>query len=345
MNRREFLSSIIKLSALSVIPFPLPGEPTAEPQTEQRNFHGLSLPALGLGTMHLPLSAGTKRINTDEAKRMVDFALAHGLNYFDTASNYRHGESESFLGTALPRRETCILASKLPLSGIDSADGARKVMKSQLRRCRTEYFDFYMLQMPDSANYDRIRKLKLPELLQDLKRKGMIRFAGFSFFDSPQTLERLIPLAPWDFVQLDVNYIDWELCQTNAACALLKRHGIPVFAVDPLRGGELNRLFPAGSRSPAEWAFRFTASVPGIAMTLCNASSLRELETAFHTLRKPPLNAAERNVLSQTAARFRENGTVSPCGNCCCSDTDPALDTRSTVFCPLSIHPKRRELL
>ena len=74
MNRREFLSSIIKLLALSVIPFPLPGEPTAEPQTEQRNFHGLSLPALGLGTMHLPLSAGTKRINTDEAKRMVDFA-------------------------------------------------------------------------------------------------------------------------------------------------------------------------------------------------------------------------------------------------------------------------------
>lgn len=346
MNRREFLTSILKLSALSAIPFPLLGDPATKQQTGQQNFHGTQLPVLGLGTMRLPLFPGTKRINTEEAKRMIDFALAHGINYFDTAPNYRHGESESFLGTALSsRRDSCLLASKLPLAGIGSPGDARNIVESQLRRCRTGCFDFYMLQMPNSANFDRILKLKLPELLQDLKRKGMIRFAGFSFFDSPQTLERLIPLAPWDFVQLDINYIDWELCQTNAVCALLKRHGISVFAVDPLRGGDLNRLSPGSGASPAEWAFRFAASVPGVAMTLCNAASQRELETAFHALRKPPFSAAERNTLVQAAARYRENGTVSPCGNCCCSDADPALDTRCTVFCPLSIHPKRRELL
>ncbi len=349
MNRREFLANALKLSALSVIPFSLSGETTehadvsssAKAKIGRRNFRGFSLPLLGLGLMNLPQNVHSKSLDAEQVERMIGSAMEHGINYFDSASNYLGGRSEYFLGKILKKypRSSYFLASKLSLNRIHSPENARKEVERQLRQCGTGSFDFYMLQMLDSAKAVRAEQLGIPELFRSLKRQGKIRFAGVSFSDTPEVLARLLPGAEWDFIQIEVNYADWDFCRIREIYELLTTCKIPVLAVNALRGGDLEY---AEDKKIAQ-AYRFPISLPGVVLTICHASSEQQIVSAVQALNNfRSLSETERDLLVKTAEKLRNSGKLNSCGDCCCSRNNPSVDSRSLASCPFSIHPKNR---
>ena len=348
MNRREFLANALKLSALGVIPFSLFGEtecsevfPDGKTAIGRRTFRGISLPLLGLGLMNLPQDPDSKRLDEKQAERIIECSMELGINYFDSASNYLGGSGEEFLGKILKKypRSSCFLASKLSLNRIHSLRNARKEVERQLRQCRTEWFDFYMLQSLDSARAARAELLRLPELFEDLKREGKIRFSGVCFADTPELLARLLPRADWDFAQIELNYADWDPCRIREIHRLLTTYKIPVLAVNALRGGDLDDA----DREKLSQACRFPISLPGVVLTILHASSEQQLASVVQALNSfRPLSETERKTLLETAEKLRNSGKLNPCGDCCCSGNNPAIDSRTPASCPFSIHPKNR---
>ena len=348
MNRREFLATVLKLSALGAIPCSLLGEtedaelfPAGKTMIGRRNFRGFSLPLLGLGLMNLPQNPLSKRLDTEQAERIIASAMERGINYFDSAPNYLGGTGEEFLGKQLKKypRSSYFLASKLSLNRIHSLQDARNEVERQLRQCGTESFDFYMLQMLDSAKAVRAEHLRLPELFHFLKQQGKIRFSGVSFCDTPEVLARLLPGADWDFAQIEINYADWDLCRIREKHRLLATHHIPILAVNPLRGRDLEYA----DIEKMSQAYRFPLSVPGVALTICHVSSEQQLEIAVQALKFfRSLSKMEREELVEAAETRRKSGKLNPCGDCCCSRNNPAIDSRTPASCPFSIHPKNR---
>lgn len=348
MNRREFLANALKLSALGVLPVSLFGEPerpelfpAGKTTIGRRSFRGFSLPLLGLGLMNLPQDALSKRIDAERAKRLIESAMEQGINYFDSAPNYLGGAGEEFLGRILKKypRSSYFLASKLRLNRIYSPENARKEVERQLRQCGTGSFDFYMLQMLDSAKAVRAEQLGISELFRTLKRQGKIRFAGVSFSDTPEVLARLLPRAEWDFIQIEINYADWDFCRIREIYKLLTTCKIPVLAVNALRGGDLEY---ADNKKIAQ-AYRFPISLPGVVLTICHASSEQQIVSAVQALNNfRSLSETEREQLVKMAEKLRNSGKLNPCGDCNCSKSNPAVDSRTLASCPFSIHPKNR---
>lgn len=363
MNRREFLKNLFTLSSVGAVQLSLartvPGADMflagPEEQVKRGSFRGLSLPLLGLGLMNLPRTGNDPAsIDVATSKRMLRTAMERGVNFFETAPHYHNGAADRLIGTLLKeqRRESCFLASKLSLNRIYSARDAEKELDSQLRRCGTSYFDFCALRALDSAGFARAEKYHLPELFRKWKKRGKIRFSGFSFSDTPEVLDLVLSAAEWDFAQIALNYADWEFCRGKELYQCLERHGVPIIAADALRGGDLQTK----SRKNAEFfrngfiddaaavsAWRFPASLPGVFLTLSHAASNEQLTAAirpFRPFRK--LSEGEQRKLIETANLRRAAGALNPCGNCLCSRQNPFIDSRTVSLCPFSIHPKNR---
>jgi predicted aldo/keto reductase-like oxidoreductase len=297
---------------------------------EMRSLKGIDgeISLLGFGLMRLPLaSSDVKDIDRETGFRMVGRALDAGVNYFDTAWVYHAGMSESFAGDALSRhpREKYNLATKMPVWLIESEGDLERIFVEQLKKCKTDYFDFYLLHNVGGETYDHSVKYGVYEFLKKKKEAGRIRYLGFSIHDNPVRMERVVNDWEWDFAQIQLNYIDWEAIDSKRMYEILYARNIPIVVMEPVRGGALAHLNEGAadilrranpSASQASWAMRYAASLPGVMTVLSGMTTPEQLEDNLQTMTDfSPLSEDERAHLAEAAASFNASGVI-PCTAC-----------------------------
>ena len=306
------------------------------------SFQNLSLSALGFGAMRLPLSGGS--IDSNELDRMVDAAMAAGVNYFDTAHPYHGGRSEVELGRSLRRypRESWYLADKFP--GHQNVRGVKPlepeaIFEEQLRRCGVEYFDFYLLHNvnENSMYYYGNPENRYMDYFLAQKAKGRIRHLGFSCHAAPETLRKFLEMngEHMEFCQIQLNYVDWKLQDAKQKCEILREAGIPLWVMEPVRGGKLAAFRPEieeklrafrPEESTAAWAFRWLRTLPKPTMILSGMSNLAQMQDNLKTFSEDkPLSAEETALLEDIAAGLAR---MIPCTACryCCPGCPKGLD-------------------
>ena len=307
-----------------------------------KTFQDLHLSALGFGAMRLPTIGGNEaEIDETAAAEMVDYAMAHGVNYYDTAWGYHGGNSERVLGRILKKypREQFYLASKFPGYDLSNMDKVEEIFEKQLEKCGVDYFDFYLFHNVCEMNIDAYldETHGVFQYLTAQKERGRIRHLGFSVHGSYDVFKRFLDAygSAMEFCQVQLNYLDWEFQNAKAKVELLNELHIPVWVMEPLRGGRLaslsedeqaplNALRPGVS--PVEWAFRFLETVPGVAVTLSGMSSLEQLqENLRYFENEQPLQEQEQGALLGLARSM--TGGV-PCTACryCTSHCPQGLD-------------------
>ena len=298
-----------------------------------RDFHGKKLSALGFGAMRLPVIDGDDgRIDEAAALRMVDTAMQNGINYYDTAWGYHGENSELVLGKALFRypRDSFYVATKFP--GYDPSNWSKveEIFEQQLKKLGVEYFDFYLFHNVCEMNIDAYlndEKYGIYSYLMKQKQNGRIRHLGFSCHGSIPVLQRFLDAYGKDmeFCQLQLNYLDWTFQNGKEKVELLDQQNIPVWVMEPLRGGKLAKLLPEyearlkklrpDEEIPA-WAFRFLQSIPSVTMILSGMSNEEQLEKNLITFAEDKkLNEAEMSELLDIAEKMLSVGTV-PCTAC-----------------------------
>jgi predicted aldo/keto reductase-like oxidoreductase len=300
---------------------------------------GKEVSLLGFGCMRLPLLDPEKQdIDCARAEAMIDRAVARGVNYFDTAWIYHQGMSETFIGRALkkhPRGEV-YLATKMPTWEVRAPGDVERIFAEQLKKCQVEYFDFYLIHGLRKELYPRVSEAGIYDVLRRKKEQGLIRHLGFSFHDHLDLLQRILDDHAWDFAQIQLNYVDWEACNARGLYALLEARRIPVVVMEPVRGGALASLNAeaAGllrradpSASPASWAIRFAASLPGVMTVLSGMSTMEQVEDNLKTMEGfRPLSETEREVLAGATSAYLASGAI-PCTGCrYCMDCPSGVD-------------------
>src|SRR5699024_3279296 len=214
-----------------------------------RDFQDIKLTALGIRAMRLPVEDGDdSRINEKKAEEMVAYAMANGVNYYDTAWGYHGGNSELVMGRALKRypREKFYLATKFPGYDLANMDKVKEIFEKQLEKCQVEYFDFYLFHNVCEMNIDAYldEKYGIFDYLVKQKKAGRIRHLGFSAHGSYEVMERFLKAygQEMEFCQIQLNYMDWEFQDAKKKAELLSRYHLPVWVMEPLRGGRLAKL-------------------------------------------------------------------------------------------------------
>lgn len=301
---------------------------------------GERISALGFGAMRLPTVGGeSAKIDIPATEEMVAYAMAHGINYYDTAWGYHAGQSEPVMGQVLAKypRGQFYLASKFP--GYDKAnwDKITTIFPQQLQRCGVEYFDFYLVHNVCEMNIDAYLdpQYGIREYLVEQKKQGRIRHLGFSIHGSQQVLERFLEGygSEIEFCQVQLNYLDWRFQAADEKVKRLNELGIPTWVMEPVRGGSLATLAEEYAAELArfrpgipavEWAFRFLQTVQGVGVTLSGMSNMAQLRqniTFFES--EQPLSTAEWATLQSVAARMLGK-KVLPCTSCrYCTDHCP----------------------
>jgi predicted aldo/keto reductase-like oxidoreductase len=258
---------------------------------------------------------------------MLDRAIAAGVNYFDTAFPYHTGISEIFLGRILRKypRNSFFLADKLPLWTLKTRDDAERIFTAQLKKCRVEYFDFYLLHAVNADRYAQAARLGLYEWLCEKKEQGLVRHIGFSFHDAPALLQTILDQHAWDFAQIQLNYVDWELGSAKSLYALLEERRIPAVVMGPVRGGALSKLPEKAAAllkkadpqaSAASWAIRHAASLANVMVALSGMSTMEQVDDNIKTMTDfRPLSDDERETLKKAAALYLASGDI-PCTGC-----------------------------
>ena len=297
-----------------------------------KDFQGLKLSQLGFGTMRLPLRED-KTIDVEQAAAMTDEAIRQGVNYFDTAWPYHSGHSETAIGSILKNypRESFYLADKFPGHQIADSYDVKAVFEKQLEKCGVEYFDFYLLHNvyeSSIATYEDPRWNILPYLLEQ-KKNGRIRHLGFSTHAGLPALEQFLEKhgSEMEFCQIQLNYLDWTLQRAKEKCELLNRYNIPIWVMEPVRGGKLAALpesFEQRLRalrpeaSDASWALRWVQGIPGVTMILSGMSNLDQMRDNLRTFAAPaPLTQEENELLMQIAESFKDAVPCTACRYCC----------------------------
>ncbi len=287
---------------------------------------------LGFGLMRLPVLNGhDEAIDLEQVCRMVDHFLEQGFTYFDTAYPYHMGFSERAVKSALVERyprESFLLADKMPIFRIKEPDDAPAAFREQLERTGAGYFDFYLLHAMSADRLETVKQCRVWEYLLGEKEQGRIRRLGFSFHDSPEVLDRMLTELPEaEFVQLQINYADWEDAevQSRRCYEVAQKHGKPVIVMEPVRGGSLASEKSACASllqgadpqaSLASWALRYAADLPGVAVVLSGMSNLEQVQqntSLFNTMK--PLSGEERDILVKAADMLRSVRTI-PCTAC-----------------------------
>ena len=282
---------------------------------------------IGFGLMRLPKT--NEAIDVPQVCEMVDHFLAAGFTYFDTA--YVYDGSEVAAKAALVDRHpraSYTLATKLHVGKCANAEEARKELETSLARTGAGYFDYYLLHALMANNVDKYEEFGLWDFVRELKANGTIRHYGFSFHDSPELLDKLLTEHPdVDFVQLQINYADWENpeVQSRACYEVARKHGKQVVIMEPVKGGALanppeqvKALFDAAKpgASYASWALRFAASLDGVLAVLSGMSNLEQVDDNLATMSDfQPLNDAEQKVIQQ-AQHILGNSAAIACTAC-----------------------------
>jgi len=304
---------------------------------KKSEFLGKDVSILGFGLMRLPKISGTMDIDYDESIKLVDYAMANGINYFDTA--YTYAGSEEFAGAALSKypRESYCLATKCPPWKVKDADDFERIFEEQLKCCKTDYFDFYLIHnfaqelMRAAGNeefFEKFEKIGFYDMLKKKKEEGKIRALGFSFHGTLALLERFTNKYEVDFGQLQINYIDWTATDAAAQYDILTSRNIPITIMEPLRGGALASLNEEAAKmlkdadpgaSLASWGIRYAASLPGIVTILSGMNEMKQIEDNIATIENfKPVTKQEKELLYKAAAVYRQSGAIActGCGYC-----------------------------
>jgi predicted aldo/keto reductase-like oxidoreductase len=293
--------------------------------------------------MRLPVVDGeNKNIDMDASREMVAYALKNGINYFDTAWGYHDGKSEPAMGELLSEhpRESFYLASKFPGFNANLMERVEEIFEKQLERCKTDYFDFYLFHCVCESNIDGYldEKYGIFNYLMKQKANGRIKHLGFSAHASMHTLRRFLDAYGKDmeFCQLQINWLDWKLQQAKEKVALVTSYGIPVWVMEPVRGGRLASIAPEHearlralrpNATVPEWAFRFLQGIPEVVMTLSGMSNFDQLKENIATYAtKEPLNGEEMATLLDISDKIIASTAV-PCTGC----------KYCTTHCPMTL--------
>lgn len=288
---------------------------------------------LGFGCMRLPLVDPDDQtaIDFETLESMVDAFLEHGFTYFDTALAYHAFTSEAAMRKALVERhprESFEFVSKLPPRELKCEEDIRSIFTQQLESCGLEYFDRFLIHNVGVTAYSQARRFNMFDQMVALREEGRIKQLGMSFHDSPELLDRILVEQPvLDFVQLQINYLDWEDpgIQARRCYEVVRKHGLPIVVMEPVKGGSLAEIPQEAEalmravhpgESPASWAIRYAASLDGVDMVLSGMSDMSMLQDNMSYMEDfEPLNSEEFAVILQVAEIIRAEKAIA-CTTC-----------------------------
>ena len=305
-----------------------------------KDFKGQKLSQLGFGCMRFASDPSTGEIDQEKVNAMFDLAIREGVNYFDTAYPYLNGKSELAMAEGLSRypRESYFIADKFPGHSLTHPIDNIALFNVSLRKCRTDYFDFYLLHNITewSVKYYESEEYHILSDMLAMKREGKIRNFGFSFHGGPELLEEFLTRheGTFDFVQIQLNYLDWTLRDAKAKYEIITRHGLGVWVMEPVRGGKLAVLPEAesaklrelhrdegessGLPGDASYAFRFLQDLPGVTVILSGMNEVCQVEDNLRTFReKWPLTEKEKTTLLEIAENLKQGVPCTACRYCC----------------------------
>lgn len=309
-----------------------------------KDFKGKKLSALGFGTMRLPLIDGDdKKIDEEKVAEMFDYAIKNGVNYFDTAYGYHGGNSEIVTGKVLNRypRDSYYIATKFPGYDVRNMDKVKTIFPEQLEKTGMDYFDFYLIHNVCERNIEQYLdpKYGIYDYLLEQKKNGKIHHLGFSVHGTYETMERFLAAygEGMEFCQIQLNYVDWDFQDAKEKIELLKEYKIPVWVMEPVRGGKLAKLdekYEAALRemrpdeSTAAWAFRFIQTIPEVVVTLSGMSEFEQVKENIEIFSESKeLSGRELSALLDIAEEMTSVNSV-PCTACryCTSQCPMELD-------------------
>ncbi len=309
-----------------------------------KDYQGLKLSALGMGTMRLPVIDGDDaRVDEAAVKEMVAYAMEKGINYYDTAWGYHGGNSELVMGRTLKEypRESFYLATKFPGYDLSNMGKVEEIFEEQLRKCQVDYFDFYLFHNVCEMNLDEYLNEEhgIYRYLTEQKKNGRIKHLGFSAHGSYEVIKRFLEAygEVMEFCQLQVNYLDWTFQNAKEKVKLLREYHIPVWVMEPVRGGMLANLKEEHAarlkelrpeESPVSWAFRFLQTIPEVAVTLSGMSDFRQLKENIEIYETEKcLNEEEMEAVAGIVDSMIR-GTAVPCTAChyCTAHCPQGLD-------------------
>lgn len=297
-----------------------------------RNFQDIKISGLGLGMMRLPVvNSDDAVIDEKAAAEMIEYAYKNGVNYFDTAWGYHSGNSELVAGKCLSAfpRESYYLASKFPGYDNSNMPKVKEIFEEQLKKCQTPYFDFYLFHNVYEGNIDDYLdpQFGILEYLLKQKKNGRIRHLGFSAHGSCDVIKRFLDAygEHMEFCQLQINYMDWNFQNAKAKAEMIQAAGIPIWVMEPLRGGklasasdgvkeELAKMRP--DESVPAWAFRFLQAVEGVTVVLSGMSNMEQLKDNIAVWQEDkPLTKSEFDrIVALSDEETRKGGL--PCTAC-----------------------------
>lgn len=288
----------------------------------------LSNSKLGFGLMRLPKDK-QGQIKLDEVQRMVDSYMERGFNYFDTAYVYE-GSEEAIRQTLVEKypRDVYTLADKLPAWKLTCQEDVERIFQESLNRTGVDYFDFYLLHSVEKSHYPTYEKYQCFDFIQEMKKQGKIKYMGFSFHDDADFLDKVLTEHPEiDFVQLQLNYLDWEneVIQSRRNYEVARKHHKPIIVMEPVKGGtlasfsdDIEKIYKdyAPQKSIASWALRYVASLDGVMTILSGMSNAQQMNDNLDTMTHfEKINNEEAKLIKQVTDQVLSYPTI-PCTKC-----------------------------
>lgn len=309
-----------------------------------KQFKDKKISALAFGCMRLPVKNGVYAdIDEQTSAEMIDYAMKNGVNYYDTAWGYHDGNSEIVMGKILSKypRESFYLASKFPGYDLSNMDKVEEIFEKQLKKCQVEYFDFYLIHNVCEMNIDQYldEKYGIFEYLVKQKQNGRIKHLGFSAHGEIDVIKRFLEKygTHMEFGQLQINYLDWDFQNAKEKTQLLTSWNIPVWVMEPLRGGKLASLASEDEAKLKElrpdesipaWAFRFLQSLPEVTTILSGMSDMRQVQENIKTFAEDKKLCEKEMQTLLSIAESMTGKTKLPCTACryCTSHCPLGLD-------------------
>lgn len=297
---------------------------------------GKEISRLGYGGMRFPKNGD--EVDMDAAVQLLRKAYEMGINYFDTAMVYHKGESEKIFGKAFEPypRDSYLIADKMSIWLCSDEEDMKARFYNQLKTLKTDYIDFYLVHSLNRNHYKKVKDLHCVEFLQQMKQEGKIKHLGFSFHDTYQVFTQILNDYTWDFVQIQLNYLDWHNQGAEQLYRELERRNLPVMVMEPVRGGYLatidsERAKPflelEPQRSIASWAIRWVESLPQVAVVLSGMSDLQQLEDNVATMTHfEPMNEQELAAIDRVVEEIRKVNEILCTGCRYCMDCPMGVD-------------------
>ena len=297
---------------------------------------GCEISRLGYGGMRFPKNGD--EVDVEEAVKLLRKAYDMGVNYFDTAVVYHKGESEKIFGKAFEiyDRSSYYLADKMSIWVCKDEQEMKDLFERQLKTLKTDYIDFYLVHSLNRNHYQKVKEFHYVEFLQEMKRQGKIKHLGFSFHDTYPVFTQILNDYDWDFVQIQLNYLDWQNQGAEQLYRELEKRNLPCMVMEPVRGGYLATLDEQRAkpflemepnRSIASWAIRWVESLPQVTVVLSGMSDMAQLEDNVAMMTNfEPMNEKELEAVAKVVEEIRKVNDI-PCTGCrYCMDCPMGVD-------------------